>query len=104
MALNFLFCAGWTAKPIVPRCTKVLLAPQKAALRHIWASCKAALSSWALPVAMPTLRHDLQTMRIDYGGEAVSKCRQLVAELVTPCWPKSGEACILAVEDFCPWS
>ena len=35
-----------------------------------------------------------------YLGEAVSVRRQLICSKVLPAWLKSGEACILAVEDF----
>ena len=43
---------------------------------------------------------DLKTRRTSYGGESVSKLRELDADKVFPAWPSADKAGILPVSDF----
>ena len=46
------------------------------------------------------LKTELSSKIANYSGEVASVRKQLICSKVLPAWPKSGEACILAVEDF----
>ena len=93
-------CAGWISKPIRTKVSAVLAAVQKHSLRHIWEIVVEFLEFEDFEISTDELKTELMSKIINYSGEVVSVRRQLICSMVLPAWPKSGEACILAVEDF----
>ena len=51
-------------------------------------------------VSTDELKTELLSKSANYSGEVVSARRQLMCSRVLLAWPKAGEACVSAVEDF----
>ena len=99
---KFLGCAGWISKLIRSKIPAVLTAVQKHSLRHIWDTVLEFLEFEDFEVSSGEVKTELMSKIVNYSGEVVSVRRQLICSKVLLAWPKAGEACILAVEDFIP--
>ena len=78
----------------------VLTTVQKHSLRHIWDTVLEISEFEDFEVSIGEFKIELMSKIVNYSGEVVSVRRQLICSKVLLAWPKSGEACILAVEAF----
>ena len=98
--LGFFASAGWTSKEVGGPPQHNLLKSQEAMLRHLMNNCYRMLGDESFEVCFSEAVEDLKTRRTSYGGESVSKLRELDADKVFPAWPSAGKAGILPVGDF----
>ena len=97
-ALNFLFCAGWTDHPLIPRSLGPLLPAQQEFLRRIFHSVNFSDFSDD-PFSFKAAAAECTSRKISYSGDMVSVKRDLIADKVIPAWPKVGKACVVSMHD-----
>ena len=97
-ALNFLFCAGWTDHPLIPRSLGPLLPAQQEFLRRISHSVNFSDFSDD-PFSFKAAAAECTSRKISYSGDMVSVKRDLIADKVIPAWPKVGKACVVSMHD-----
>ena len=98
--LGYHATAGWTSKEVGGPPQVTLIKSQEAMLRHIFNSCYRMLGGEIFKSDVKEAVEDLKTRRTSYGGESVSKLRELDADKVIPAWPSADRAGILPVADF----
>ena len=98
--LGYHATAGWTSKEVGGPPQRNLLKSQEAMLRHIFNNCYRMLGDKPFEACFSEAVEDLGTRRTSYGGESVSKLRELDADKVFPAWPSADKAGILPVADF----
>ena len=99
-SLNFLSCAGWTDNPVCLNTTPKLSSPQQVSLKHLFTSSFHFLDVDVKPINFPSLRSNLNHMKMGYQGDVVTTRRHLIANKVKPAWPKPGKACLFPIVDF----
>ncbi|CAK0803465.1 unnamed protein product [Prorocentrum cordatum] len=100
LVLNFFNCAGWCRRPVCTRAASALSAAQEKTLSHIGEGLAYVLEDMAKPLSMHQVSEDLVSRKSDYGGDAVSKRRDLECDLVVPVWPAAEHAGVLPIENF----
>ena len=99
-AVNFLFCAGRSRKPVCTRARDGVSEAQKKVLDHISTSVQYTFEGPLDVFSAAEVQKDLDSRRRGYGGDVVSKRRDLVCDLVAPAWPSAEHAGALAIESF----
>ena len=84
--------AGWEERPVSFLVGSELSKPQQKVTEHL-ANAAAVFLSWGEPVPdMVALRRDLKIKKIGYGGEEITRLRQVTASKVLPAWPSAEAA------------
>ena len=97
-AVNFLFCAGGSKYPILPKTLGPLSPAQKEFLQRIFA----AINPDDFPVEVYDLKEQIKSCtskKVSYAGDMVSVKRDLIASKVVPAWPKVGKACVASIRE-----
>ena len=100
LAVSFFACAGWTSQPVCLRAASEVTKPQLAFLGRLWAAALDLVRAPPVPFRPEQVAEELRSYRVGYGGEVVSRGRELVPKLVILVWPKPEETCILPIVQF----
>ena len=98
--MNFLSTAGWCSRPVESHHQGPLRRGQLEAVGLFLRCAVVTLCGPQVAFSWSTLIGDLRTKRTDYGGEVVSRLRELEWEKVIPAWPTADKAAILKLEDW----
>ena len=98
--MNFLFCAGWTERP-VSLAHSVRLTPAQSAALDRWLDLTMHfLATAEADYCLDALRGQLGNLRMGYAGQTCGRAQELVADQVIPAWPIAEHTGLLDITRF----
>ena len=98
--MNFLFCAGWTERP-VSLAHSVRLTPAQSAALDRWLDLTTHfLATAEADYCLGALRRQLGNLRMGYAGQTCGRAQELVADQVIPAWPIAEHTGLLDITRF----